>query len=72
MWYDSYVDLYTAVPNDPLVVTQFIEATELFYVQGPKSNIEVVGDYLHAEDGRFEGKKYHCDPVPSFRARYGE
>jgi hypothetical protein len=29
----------TAVTNDPLVVTQFIETMGLLHVQGPKSNI---------------------------------
>jgi hypothetical protein len=44
-WCNSNVVLCTAVPNDPLVVTQFIETIELLRVQGSKSNIYAVGDY---------------------------
>jgi predicted membrane-bound dolichyl-phosphate-mannose-protein mannosyltransferase len=44
------------VPNGSLVLTQFIEIIELLRVQGPKNNIEAVGDYLCA-DGPFLGKK---------------
>jgi hypothetical protein len=34
-----FFNLGTAIQNDPLVVTQFIEIMELLRVQGPKSNI---------------------------------
>jgi hypothetical protein len=38
-WCDCCIDLGTAIPNDSLVVTQFIEIMELLRVQGPKNNI---------------------------------
>jgi hypothetical protein len=53
-----------------LVVTRFIETTELLRVQEPKNNIQAVGDYLRA-DGPFEGKTDRFDPVLNFRERYG-
>jgi hypothetical protein len=56
--------------NDPVVVTKFIGTMELLRVQGPKSNILAVGDYLRA-DVPFEGKKDNFDPVSSFKKRYG-
>jgi hypothetical protein len=56
--------------NDPLVVTRFIETTELFRVQEPKNNIQAVGDYLRA-DGPFEGKPDRFNPIPNSRERYG-
>jgi hypothetical protein len=34
-----FVNLCTAILNDPLVVTKFIETVELLRVQGPKNNI---------------------------------
>jgi hypothetical protein len=43
---------------------------DLLRVQGPKNNIEAVGDYLRA-DGPFEGKNDNFDPVPSFKERHG-
>jgi hypothetical protein len=45
-----------------LVVSQFIEITELLHVQGPK-NIKAADYNLHA-DGPFEGKNDFFDPVP--------
>jgi hypothetical protein len=36
---DCSADLHTAILNYPLVVTRFIETTELLRVQGPKNNI---------------------------------
>jgi hypothetical protein len=62
--------LHTAILNDSLVVTQFIETMELLRVQGPKSNIYVVGDYLRADEP-FEGKNDNFDPVSSFKDKYG-
>jgi hypothetical protein len=44
-----FVDIRTAILNDPLSVTRFIETTELLRVQGPKNNIKAVGDYLRAD-----------------------
>jgi hypothetical protein len=55
---------------DPLVVTRFIETTELLRVKEPKNNIQAVGDYLRA-DGPFEGKADRFDPVLNSRKRYG-
>jgi hypothetical protein len=46
---------YLAVPNGTLVVTLSIDTMELLDVQGPKSIIEAVGDYL-CMDGRLEEK----------------
>jgi hypothetical protein len=51
---DIFLTLCTAVLNDPLVVTQFIETMELLCVQGPNSTILAVGDYLRA-NGKCEG-----------------
>jgi hypothetical protein len=62
--------LGTAILNDPLVVTQPVETMELLRVQGPKSNISAVDDYLRA-DGPFEGKNDNFDPVLSYKERYG-
>jgi hypothetical protein len=53
-----------------LVVMRLIETTELLRVQGPKSNIVAVGEYLRA-DGPFESKYDNFDPVSSFKERYG-
>jgi hypothetical protein len=43
---------------------------ELLRVQGPKSNILAVGDYLRT-DAPFEGKNDNFDPVSSSKERYG-
>jgi hypothetical protein len=43
---------------------------ELLRVQGPKSNISAVGDYLRV-DVPFEGKNDNFDPVSSYKERYG-
>jgi hypothetical protein len=43
---------------------------ELLRVQGPKNNIEVVGDYIRAHEP-FEVKSNTFDSVPSSRERYG-
>jgi hypothetical protein len=48
----------------PLGRYTIIEITELLRVQGPKSNIYAVGDYLRA-DGPFEGKNDNFDPISS-------
>jgi hypothetical protein len=42
---------------------------ELLRMQGPKSNILAVGDYLRA-DGPFEGEFDNFDPVSSSKERY--
>jgi hypothetical protein len=39
---------------------------KLLRVQGPKNNIEALGDYLRA-DGPFEGKNDNFDPVPRLK-----
>jgi hypothetical protein len=38
---------------------------EFLHVQGPKNNIEAVGDCLRA-DGPFDGKYDNFDPVQNF------
>jgi hypothetical protein len=43
---------------------------ELLRVQGPKNNIQAVGDYLRA-DKPFEGENDTFDPVSSSKERYG-
>jgi hypothetical protein len=43
---------------------------ELLRVQGPKNNIQAVGDYLRADEP-FEGKNDNFDPVSSSKERYG-
>jgi hypothetical protein len=43
---------------------------ELLHAQGPKNNIDAVGDYLR-KDGPFEGKNYNFDPVPTSEEKYG-
>jgi hypothetical protein len=48
-----------------------METMGLLRVQGPKSNIVEVGDYLHA-DGPFKDKNDNLDPVPSSRDRWRE
>jgi hypothetical protein len=65
---DSFVNKCTAVPNDPIEVIQFVETMELLRVQGPKSKIWAVGDYLRA-DGLLGGKNDNFDPIPSFKER---
>jgi hypothetical protein len=45
-----------------LVVTRFIETTELLRVQEPKNNTQAVGDYFRADEF-FEGKTDRFDPV---------
>jgi hypothetical protein len=44
-----------------LVVTRFIETTELLRVQEPKNNILAEGDYFRA-DGPYEIKTDRFDP----------
>jgi hypothetical protein len=63
-------NLFTAVLNDLLVVTQFIETMKLLHVQGPENNIKALGDYLRM-DGPYEGKDENFDFVLSSRERYG-
>jgi hypothetical protein len=64
------VHLDTKILNDPLVVTRFIETTELLRAQEPKNNTQAVGDYLRA-DGPFEGKTDLFDPVSNSREIHG-
>jgi hypothetical protein len=63
---ESCVDIHTEIQNVSLDVSQFIETMELLHVQGPKNNIEAVGDYLRA-DGPFERKNDNFDPVPGLK-----
>jgi hypothetical protein len=44
---------------------------ELLHVQGPKNNIEAVGDYLRAV-GTFSGKDDYFETFQNFRGTYGE
>jgi hypothetical protein len=53
------------------LVVPFIETMELLHMQGPKSNINAIGDYLRA-DAPSEGKFNYFNSVPNSRERERE